>query len=77
MRDHTLEVPKFEGDIANLQLVAMENPKSDNERVRVMCPLAVMTREQALVHAAWIVAQVDESENYEEFRSILKAVLET
>jgi hypothetical protein len=77
MLDHTLEVPKFEGDIINRQVVAMEHPNSDNERVRVMSPLAVMTREQALVHAAWIVAQADRSENFEEFRAILKAVLET
>lgn len=73
MIDHTLEVPKFEGDVSNAQLAAMQN----DQIVRVQAPLAVMTKEQALIHAAWLVAIVDRSENFEEFRRILKAVLET
>lgn len=77
MSDHTLEVRKFEGNIANLQLVALEHPNSEHEQVRVMCPLAVMTREQALIHAAWLVAVVDQSADFAIFRSILKAVLES
>lgn len=72
MPDHTLEVPKFEGDIFNSQMVGMQN----DQIVRVQSPLAVMTKEQALVHAAWLVAIVDRSENFEEFRAVLKAVLE-
>lgn len=76
--DHTLDVPKAENvDITNYQVVAIEHPNSDNERVRVMSPSAVMSKEQALVHAAWIVAQCDDSEDFTEFRKILKAVLET
>jgi hypothetical protein len=76
-KDHTLDVPKYEGDIANIQIVALENPSSDNERVRVMSPSPVMSKEQALVHAAWLVAVADSSENFEEFRRVLRAVLET
>lgn len=73
--DHTLEVPKFEGDVTNRCAVAMDSQGT----VMLMNPGASisMTKEQALVHAAWIVAIVDHSENYEDFRSALKAVLET
>jgi len=70
--DHTLEVPKFEGDVSNAQLVGIQG-----EVVRVLAPLPVMNRQQALINAAWIVALADPSENFEEFRAILKAVLET
>jgi len=76
-RDHTLDVRKYEGDVTNYQLVTIAHANTDHEEIRVMSPLAVMTREQALVHAAWIVAMVDESENYAEFRAALKAVLNT
>jgi hypothetical protein len=73
--DHTLEVPKFEGDITNRCAVAMDSQGT----VMLMNPGAsiAMSKEQALVHAAWLVAIVDRSENFEEFRAILKAVLET
>jgi hypothetical protein len=78
MKDHTLEVPKYEGDIGNDQLVTTVNPHSDHEAVMVARPSSQpMTKAQALVHAAWIVAQADQSENFEEFRRVLKAVLET
>jgi hypothetical protein len=70
--DHTFDVPKFEGDVMNSQVVA----RKENE-ILVMSPLAVMTKEQALVHAAWIVALADQTENYTEFRAALKAVLAT
>lgn len=72
--DHTLEVPKFEGDITNRCAVAMDSQGS----VMLMNPGAsiAMSKEQALVHAAWLVAMADRSENFEEFRRILKAVLE-
>lgn len=75
MPDHTLEVPKFEGDITNRCAVAIDD--SDGN-VLVVNPAAsiAMVKEQALVHAAWIVALADQSENFEEFRRILKAVLE-
>jgi hypothetical protein len=72
--DHTLEVPKFEGDVSNTQLVTA-NP--DLDMVQVRAPMAVMTKDGALILAAWLVALVDRSENFEEFRAILKAVLET
>jgi hypothetical protein len=67
----TLDVPgKYEGDVENHQMVAMQGDK-----VRVQSPLAMMTKEQALIHAAWIVAIADRSEDYTEFREILKRVL--
>jgi hypothetical protein len=72
VKDHTLEVPKFEGNVANTQLVAVRD-----DRIIVMKPQIEMTREEALMHAATIVALTDKTENFEEFRGILKAVLET
>jgi hypothetical protein len=72
--DHTFDVRKFEGDVANVQLVAAE---FDTDTIRVMSPSALMTKEAALIHAAWIVALADRSENFQEFRQILKAVLGT
>ena len=78
MTDHTLEVPKYEGDIANVQLVTENSVIEDGQiRIQIMCPSPVMTKTEALVHAAWIVALADQSENFEEFRRVLKAVLET
>jgi hypothetical protein len=75
MKDHTLEVPKFDGDVTNIQAVAIGN--GVQEEIRILSPSPVMTKEQALIHAAWIVALADQSENFEEFRRVLKAVLET
>jgi hypothetical protein len=67
----TLDVPgKYEGDVENHQMVGIHGDK-----VQVMSPLAVMTKEQALIHAAWLVALADQSEDYTEFREILKRVL--
>jgi hypothetical protein len=40
-------------------------------------PQIQMTKHQAMVHAAWLIALADRSDNFEEFRGILKAVLET
>ena len=71
-KDHTLEVPKYEGNITNAQLVAV---KDDN--IVVLHPILQMSKSAALVHAAWLVAVADQSENFEEFRRVLKAVLET
>lgn len=70
--DHTLEVPKFEGDVMNSQIVG-----DHEDAIVIQKPKLEMTREQALIHAAWIVALADKSKNFEEFRGILKAVLET
>jgi hypothetical protein len=72
-KDHTLEVPKYEGDITNLQAVSA---KGDG-KVLILSPSPLMSKTEALVHAAWIVAIADQSENFEEFRRVLKAVLET
>jgi hypothetical protein len=72
MADHTLEVQKFEGDFTNAQGVA-----KNHDDVVIMHPLIQMSRQGALVHAAWLVAIADTSENFEEFRGVLKAVLET
>jgi hypothetical protein len=68
--DHTFDVRKYEGDVTNYQGVALKDDK-----VLVMSPLTLMTKEQALVHAAWLVVLADESDNYTEFRAALKAVL--
>ena len=73
MTDHTLDVPKFEGDIMNRQAVGA---KGDG-KILIMSPSPLMSKTEALVHAAWIVAIADQSENFEEFRRVLKAVLET
>lgn len=71
--DHTLDVPKFEGDVTNKQAVGRLG-----DDIVILAPTsAEMTREQSLIHAAWLVALADESENCEEFRRILRAVLET
>ena len=70
MKDHTLEVPKYEGDVTDHQDVTL-----NGEDVIVMSPLAVMNPQTALIHAAHIVALVDRSENFQEFREVLKAVL--
>jgi hypothetical protein len=72
-KDHTLEVPKYEGDITNTQLVGL----AQDGDVVVMAPSSSMTRTEALIKAAWIVALVDKSDNFEDFRRVLKAVLET
>lgn len=70
--DHTFEVPTFAGDITNQQLVG-----AHGDNTVVTMPKREMTKQEALVHAAWIVALADRSQNFEEFRGILKAVLET
>jgi hypothetical protein len=68
--DHTLEVPQFEGDITNSQSVG-----GIGGDITIVAPKVRVQKREALVHAAWIVALADESENFTEFRSILKAVL--
>ena len=77
--DHTLDVPAFEGDVTNHQAVGVSNPLNEvlGGTVSVASPLAVMTRQQALIHAAWLVVCADQSENFEEFRRVLRAVLNT
>jgi hypothetical protein len=73
--DHTLKVPKFEGDVTNLQAVALHGA---SEEIVLLAPSAMpMTKTEALIHAAWLVALADRSENFGEFRRILKAVLAT
>lgn len=69
--DHTLDVPKFEGDVTNFQEVSI----GSDDRIAIRSPLSFMNREQALIHAAWIVVLADESENCEEFRRILRKIL--
>lgn len=76
MNDHTLEVPKYEGDVTNCQLVA-NGPDDRGDKIFIMSPSPLMSKREALVHAAWIVALADQSENFEEFRRVLRAVLET
>jgi hypothetical protein len=71
-KDHTLEVPTYEGDVSNEQIVG-----GIKNSITVAAPLSLMTKQKALIHAAWIVALADQSENFQDFRQILKAVLET
>jgi hypothetical protein len=71
--DHTLEVTTFEGDVTNTQAVSSR----DDGEIVILKARVNMTKTQALVHAAWIVACADTSKNFQEFRQILKAVLET
>ena len=76
MNDHTLELPKFSGDISNYQLVTAHAKGERDQSIIIGSPLPIMSKEQALILAAWIVAIADTSENFEEFRSVLKAVIE-
>jgi hypothetical protein len=75
-KDHTLEVPAFDGNVDDFQDVTLIGGVGA-EKIEIASPLAVMSRQQALIHAAHIVATADRSENFQEFRQILKAVLGT
>jgi hypothetical protein len=70
--DHTFDVNKFDGPVTNEQGVIVNDT---GEKLVVSSPSAVMSKQQALIHAAWLVALADDSTNYEEFRKILRAVL--
>jgi hypothetical protein len=70
--DHTFDVPTADVDTTNVQLVG-----AHKDTIVIMKPKLEMTRREALIHAATIVALADPSENFLEFRGILKAVLET
>jgi len=59
-------------DVANLQIVSVR----ENE-ILVLAPRQRMTKQEALVHAAWLVALADSSVEFVEFRSILREVLNT
>lgn len=59
-------------DIGNIQVVGVHQ-----EDIVIMGRKPKMSKDEALVHAAWLVALADESENYERFRAILKRVLNT
>ena len=56
-------------DTANAQLVGMQG-----NLIRVMMPKTVMTKEEALVHAAWLVSMACDDER---FKEILQAVRNT
>ncbi len=74
MTDHTLDVPKYQGDVTNRCAVSVDR----NCIIQLNPGAAIsMTKEQALVHAAWLVVLADQSKNFEEFRRVLKAVLES
>lgn len=55
-------------DIANRQLVG-----TNGDTISVMAPRPTMTKEEALVHAAWLIALADPL--YERFPAVLDAVL--
>jgi hypothetical protein len=59
-------------DIANKQAVGV-----NGSSIVIMFTQPRMSKLDALVHAAWLVALADTSENYEDFRGILKRVLNT
>jgi hypothetical protein len=69
--DHTLEVPKYEGNTLNFCGVGARG-----DSIVVLKPQTEMPKIAALIHAAQIVAIADQSENFVTFRGILKAVLE-
>lgn len=78
MIDHTFAVPKYEGDVSNVKAVAVQHAGTEDERICLLAPSSVpMTKTEALVFAAWLVVLADQSENFEEFRRVLRAVLET
>lgn len=59
-------------DISNTQVVG-----ANGSDVVVMMPKPRMTKTEALIQAAWLVAIADQSENFEDFRAILRKVLGT
>ena len=71
-RDHTFDVNKFEGPVTNEQGVMVNDT---GEKIVISSPSMIMTKQEALIHAAWVVAMADDSANYEEFRKVLRAVL--
>ena len=71
-RDHTFDVNKFDGPVTNEQGVMVNDT---GEKIVISSPSMIMTKQQALIHAAWVVAMADDSANYEEFRKVLRAVL--
>lgn len=56
-------------DTFNVQLVGARG-----NMIEIMLPKRTMTKEEALVHAAWIVAVADESLGNEKFFSILREI---
>lgn len=62
-------------DVGNYQAVAVAG--GQKQRIVVMAPWVRMTNEQALVHAAWLVALADESDDNAEFKRVLAAVQNT
>lgn len=57
-------------DVTNEQLVCV-----NGIAIAVLNPSMVMTKEQALVHAAWLVVLAEEKEG--EFEKVLEAVKNT
>lgn len=53
----------------NAQMVGVSG-----DRIVVMMPKSSMTKAEALMHAAWLVALADNSEDNAEFKSVLDAV---
>lgn len=56
-------------DTANLQAVGVRG-----NNIAVFLPCALMTKQQALMHAAWLVALADDSGEFDKY---LKAVMST
>jgi hypothetical protein len=59
-------------DVTNKQIVGV---RGDN--IVLLAPRVVMGKTEALVHAAWIVSLADQSEEFADFRAILRQVLGT
>jgi len=60
----------MEIDTTNLQLVCL----TGDDKIGVMMPRQKMTKQEALVHAAWLVVLADENDN---FQKVLAAVKNT
>lgn len=56
-------------DISNSQLVAVIG-----DDIVIHVPRRRMSKAEAIVHAAWIIAMADESEGHTEFKRILDEV---
>ena len=59
-------------EIANDQMVGVQG-----DYIVVLFPKQRMTKDEALIHAAWLVALADETSDHSRFREILEAVEST
>lgn len=60
---------KKEIDIGNYQAVGARG-----DQIVVILPKRTMTKEEALVHAAWLVAMADDNEEFEKILSKVMSI---